>query len=151
MDSLQAWAEAKGPKRLADLARLVIRHADVEFGRWAEPSRLRGDAPAQGFEGDAMAGHVQGAEGLVKGDGPSATLRGPTAHEDVLPVSGGAGIKDLLIGQVPGLPHPWNVLGEDSQESGHSGIARQAANLTNSLENGIGNYFIVHKENACIR
>lgn len=88
MDALRAWAEKKGPHRLADLARLVIRSSDVEFGRWAEVSRLRGDA-AQGFEGDAVAGQVEGAEGLVEGDG--SALRAGFAQEDARGKAGDLG------------------------------------------------------------
>jgi hypothetical protein len=139
-----------GPKRLADLARLVIHTEDVRFGRW-ESLDLRGDAAGEGFESDAMPGEIQGSESLVEGDGALASLRGPSAREQVFPIGGRAGTQDLLIGEVAGLPHPGDVLGEDSQVAGHGGIAWEAENLSDSLENSIHNYFVIHKENACIQ
>ena len=148
--ALRTWVERRGPKRLAELARLVIQAEDVQFGRWdAQGSNLGGDAAAQGLEVDAVAlGEKESESGI--GAVPLAPLGGPAAREEVFPVSGGAGIKDLLIGEVPGFSHPGDVLGEDSQVASHGGIAREAENLSDSLENGIRNYFDVHKENACI-
>jgi hypothetical protein len=75
---------------------------------------------------------------------------GPSAQKDENPILRRAGVKDLLIGKGARFALPGNVLREDTQVAGHGGIAREAVQLPNPVKNGIRNYFIGHKKNACI-